>query len=27
VFVDGDAIGGYDALSEWHSEGRLASLR
>ena len=27
VFIDGDAIGGYDALSEWHSEGRLASLR
>ncbi|HCA61144.1 MAG TPA: DUF296 domain-containing protein, partial [Synechococcales bacterium UBA8647] len=27
VFVDGDAIGGYDALSEWHSQGRLASLR
>ena len=27
VFIDGEAIGGYDALSELHSEGRLASLR
>lgn len=27
VFIDGSAIGGYDALSEWHSSGRLAALR
>ena len=27
VFIDGEAIGGYDALSELHSDGRLASLR
>ena len=27
VFIDGEAIGGYDALSELHSEGHLASLR
>ena len=27
IFVDGDAIGGYDALSQWHSEGQLNSLR
>ena len=27
IFVDANAIGGYDALSQWHSEGRLNSLR
>ncbi len=27
VFIDDTCIGGYDALSEWHSSGRLAALR
>ena len=27
VFIDGEAIGGYDALSDLHGDGRLASLR
>ncbi|MEB3175990.1 MAG: DUF296 domain-containing protein [Synechococcus sp.] len=27
VFIDHTCIGGYDALSEWHSSGRLAALR
>ena len=27
VFIDGEVIGGYDALSEWHGSGRLSELR
>ncbi|MEB3271155.1 MAG: DUF296 domain-containing protein [Synechococcus sp.] len=27
VFLDGEAIGGYDALAEWHGRGELNELR
>lgn len=27
VFIDGEVIGGYDALSDWHASGRLSGLR
>jgi glutaredoxin len=27
VFIDGDAIGGYDALAELHGQGALEPLR
>ena len=27
VFIDGKAIGGYDALAEWHGRGELEALR
>ncbi|OUT72938.1 MAG: glutaredoxin [Synechococcus sp. TMED19] len=27
VFIDGEVIGGYDALSEWHGSGRLGDMR
>ncbi|QEY31103.1 DUF296 domain-containing protein [Synechococcus sp. RSCCF101] len=27
VFIGGEAIGGYDALAEWHGSGRLEVLR
>jgi predicted DNA-binding protein with PD1-like motif/glutaredoxin len=27
VFIGGEAIGGYDALADWHGSGRLEALR
>jgi glutaredoxin len=27
VFLDGEAIGGYDTLAEWHGRGDLDDLR